>query len=1037
MAGIFRYNTSNATPKKRTTLSPFCTSPGQLQDASMDNSYAMGYRSPPFNVPMTGGNTSPGQGRSIREHDEQLNALRKENFNLKLRIYFMEEKNASNNFPDSSESLFKENVDLKVQAEALRVELKEKQNLLCEAATAMELMEQSQKAREDDCQTTIEDLNNKIQYLEMEIESLEKQRDSISSFGDYHGRSKVECDIKMESSAQESVVKCLESTEQMIQTEQLLKQKEKEAEMWQEKFNKVNEELTNLKEKLSDENLHSSEKLPSTNDSIKELAEKDCMIITLEDQLQEKSSALEKACKSLNYFMANQKVLGKELDQLRAKLEEKADGVSTDAVSSHELIIQNLKSELNIARKDAEEAHKWRQDCADMCGVLTLRLKELAEFLDSLLKHKDILGLLAQDHRKAMRKAVDKSLDLSNSLNNISLSMTGRFSMNESSFTNISSLSDILNFSLDNKENQRSSLNQSNSQSMLIEMLRAEVRNLKGEAEKSGKKERKSFPIVIEPNSDSEAWSEPDRNVSLARIGLEESLKFNTSGRSPSKFNDISKSTTASEDDLNKSSRKNSALKYQERIAELELLIAERDNQILKTQCTLTEKDNRLQEEHLKLLEINQELEKHKNVNEMLEIEIVEFKTKVQQDAAELNRLKSLINEKVVAIEKLTAERDAADVDLRVAQMKLNSLQTDIEDMKKHHCREIDEIMENHSKKMNTMQQDLNEKYRSELNKDWVAKTEHEEILRQLDTAIKRFSESESVIDLMKETETELNAQIIDAEKNIRLLRKNVDEVSLQASQAVLDRTKAMSEKLAIEKLNNELMAKLDESANVKIELNSRIGYLEKTNAELQNILVVSDTQYKLTKSASQGNAPRYLYQLSDQSQSDFTSDELKHRYSNPSPDLGIESDAVRTSGSEAPFTPKLKAATAAMANILLEDDEEAEPTTRKEPANTTMNESPTKNESPKKIPNQNTNATHNCTEVDKENAELKRKLMGTHKAYTNILAQLKISNNRKEQVERDIRREICKTQSVLKNVRTNIESVAKNSPNGYKSDQS
>lgn len=74
----------------------------------------MGYRSPPFTVPLTGGNTSPGQGRSIREHDEQLNALRKENFNLKLRIYFMEEKNASTNLPQTSESLSKENVDLKV-----------------------------------------------------------------------------------------------------------------------------------------------------------------------------------------------------------------------------------------------------------------------------------------------------------------------------------------------------------------------------------------------------------------------------------------------------------------------------------------------------------------------------------------------------------------------------------------------------------------------------------------------------------------------------------------------------------------------------------------------------------------------------------------------------------------------------------------------------------------------------------------------------------------------------------------------------------
>lgn len=570
-----------------------------------------------------------------------------------------------------------------------------------------------------------------------------------------------------------------------------------------------------------------------------------------------------------------------------------------------------------------------------MCGMLTIRLKELAEFLDSLLKHKDILGVLAQDRRKAMRKAVDKSLDLSNSLNNISLSMTGRFSVNEASFTNISSLSDILNFSLDNKENlDRSSFDQSaNSQSKLIEMLRAEVQNLKGEVEKNVRKERKAVPpIVIDPNSDSEAWSEPDRNVSLARIGLEESSKF--SNRSPSKFHNDSKSSTASEDDVNKLSRKNSALKYQERIAELELLIAERDNQILKTQCTLVEKDNRLKEEHLKLLEMNEDLEKHKNVNEMLEIEIVEFKTKVQQDCGELNRLKSLLNEKVAALDKITSERDASEVDLRVATMKLSSLQADIEEMTSRHDREIDEIMENQSKTIENIKRDLNDKFKVELEKDWVARTKHDEVLRQLEAATKQYTESESVVDLMKETESELNAQIIDAEKNIRLLRKSLDEASLLASQATVERSKAMSEKLSLEQMNKELMAKVDDAANVKIELNSRIGYLEKTNAELQNTLVVNDTQYKLTKSASQGNA-RYLYQLSDQS--DFTSDEVKQR-SSYSPDLGIESDAIRTSGSEVtpkikketatlcpatPFTPKLDKITVAMGNVLLEDDEE------------------------------------------------------------------------------------------------------------------
>lgn len=61
--------------------------------------------------------------------------------------------------------------------------------------------------------------------------------------------------------------------------------------------------------------------LQTTNDSIKELAEKDCMIITLEDQLQEKTTTLEKVCKSLQHSMKNQKLLEKELSQLRLQLE--------------------------------------------------------------------------------------------------------------------------------------------------------------------------------------------------------------------------------------------------------------------------------------------------------------------------------------------------------------------------------------------------------------------------------------------------------------------------------------------------------------------------------------------------------------------------------------------------------------------------------------------------------------------------------------------------------------------------------------------
>lgn len=96
---------------------------------------------------------------------------------------------------------------------------------------------------------------------------MEKLREN-NTCGDYQDQSKVECDLKMESSALESDAKFLDSSEQMnhIQTEQLLKEKEREAEMWEQKYTEVHEELLKLKEKLSNENQNSFEVCLSSND---------------------------------------------------------------------------------------------------------------------------------------------------------------------------------------------------------------------------------------------------------------------------------------------------------------------------------------------------------------------------------------------------------------------------------------------------------------------------------------------------------------------------------------------------------------------------------------------------------------------------------------------------------------------------------------------------------------------------------------------------------------------------------------------------
>lgn len=54
-----------------------------------------------------------------------------------------------------------------VDNEILKKELQQKQSLLCEAAKAMELMEEQQKENDEKSHGIIEELNQRIQYLEV------------------------------------------------------------------------------------------------------------------------------------------------------------------------------------------------------------------------------------------------------------------------------------------------------------------------------------------------------------------------------------------------------------------------------------------------------------------------------------------------------------------------------------------------------------------------------------------------------------------------------------------------------------------------------------------------------------------------------------------------------------------------------------------------------------------------------------------------------------------------------------------------------
>ncbi|KNZ63459.1 uncharacterized protein VP01_1140g2 [Puccinia sorghi] len=144
--------------------------------------------------PIRGG----GNHLTLREQEKVIDEVKKENFNLKLKIYFLEDRLAKL-APDQVDLALKENVEIKVEFQTVRQELKRYKRLLLEAERAIELAKterdqlleqktlseertssglqsQVRKARDE---LTIKDKN--IQNLENEVQRLKERLKRYSS----------------------------------------------------------------------------------------------------------------------------------------------------------------------------------------------------------------------------------------------------------------------------------------------------------------------------------------------------------------------------------------------------------------------------------------------------------------------------------------------------------------------------------------------------------------------------------------------------------------------------------------------------------------------------------------------------------------------------------------------------------------------------------------------------------------------------------------------------------------------------------------
>ncbi|KAJ8357203.1 hypothetical protein SKAU_G00199970 [Synaphobranchus kaupii] len=110
--------------------------------------------------------------RTLSQH---LNDLKKENFSLKLRIYFLEER-IQQKYEDSSEDVYRRNIELKVEVESLKQELYEKQQLLDKALTTAESLTNHNEAElQRRCEERQQEIDHMQEILETKIQLLQEE----------------------------------------------------------------------------------------------------------------------------------------------------------------------------------------------------------------------------------------------------------------------------------------------------------------------------------------------------------------------------------------------------------------------------------------------------------------------------------------------------------------------------------------------------------------------------------------------------------------------------------------------------------------------------------------------------------------------------------------------------------------------------------------------------------------------------------------------------------------------------------------------
>lgn len=576
------------------------------------------------------------------------------------------------------------------------------------------------------------------------------------------------------------------------------------------------------------------------------------------EKLQKKqaSSLLETKDTEIEKLQNDVKNKEKQLEVIKNKISEL--GFDID-IHNDEINVENhLKDEL-------EKSEKLRGDATEMCTILSGRLEELAVFLDSLLKQKLVLGLLGHKENKRMRQIIDQSLELSRSF---TMSMIIH---PDQSLLQLSNISNLLSSTQAKEENEEINASRysiipgnisltytshlykkdgGDKSEIIIQALRQQVVNLQYELqlrdvelgkmnldliEVSSEKEQAqkmlnttstTLKYISDNQSESEAWSEPDRLVSRARIGL-----INESVRSAQSRHTSTDSTEDEHSGLSpRSSKKGTIAENRNTIIELHKQVCELDQKLNEKEVAYYEtiKNNNILKHELTNLGENlvaaeqkrTEAEtKFKELQEEKDMLLRELESKGKEMNNKLNRIEVEKNQALEAAKVAKVEIETSENKIKSLQKQLSDYEetakNQIQEQEKEWKNAIEQVQKAAELEIKTLHESMQQLH-FDYSRNYVQKCQLEEALDQIGRLKRELSILEERMEEMTKEEQESKKKLFECEDQINELRNDLDNATLQYSEAVLEKTKIANEKLSIEDhLNKHELREIDFRRNI------------------------------------------------------------------------------------------------------------------------------------------------------------------------------------------------------------------------------